>query len=390
MQVSFCRIVALFAILALISSAGESQAQMMYPGAGYPGQQAGMMPAGGGYPIQQTGMYNPVDQYGCTESGNCTSAPCGCPSGCSSDCCGPSCGQKSCCGFYSGAGMHYLKPHWKTNPAYLESQTIGGVSLSEQIDFNYNAEAAPLVYAGFRDQCGLGILGRAWWFDGNDQFNLINSGTVALESASPLGLGNTSTTAGDSLFYTSSLSMKVVDLLGTYQQSYGRLCLDYGFGARYARVQQRFTHGEDPLADDMIDGVNSVHTFEGVGPSFSFEGRYALTNCFKLLAGMRYSLLYGQSNQFAESIVNSALSAQRRQANDDLLLVFEMELGAEYSKCCGHCEFFIDAAFVAQVWEGAGNSANNDIITVLVDPEVSDKNADLGLWGLRTTIGVRF
>ena len=58
-------------------------------------------------------------------------------------------------------------------------------------------------------------------------------------------------------------------------------------------------------------------------------------------------------------------------------------------------EFYLSAALVSQVWQGAGNSANDDYIEIIdddFDEEMpsANKDADLGLWAFRTEAGVRF
>jgi hypothetical protein len=304
------------------------------------------------------------------------------------DCCPSACCD---CGWYVGAGGYFLAPSWTTNPAFATSVASGGVTNTTQTDFNYDLSVAPLLWIGYRGPNCLGFEARAWWLDESESIELTNAGGgIAINSAAPLGLRNTSTTAGDELTFDSSLEMDVLDLLGTYQSQMGIVTVDLGAGIRYARIEQQYHHTEDPAASALIDAIDSTSSFEGLGPTLALGGRFAATGRLTLLADLRYSILFGDFDQRATSTSDNVLVATRTYTTDDFLQVAEVELGAQYLLPRDCWDFFFDAAFVAQVWQGTGNSANNEIITVLVDPEVSDKDADLALIGFRLAGGVRF
>jgi hypothetical protein len=306
-----------------------------------------------------------------------------------------SCGAKNCgptsccdCGWYVGAGAYFLVPNWKTNPAFATS-TNGGVTEASQTDFDYDLSFAPLVWIGYRGPSCFGFEARAWWYDDSETINLTNDGVTAIGSASPLGLENLSTTAGDELTFNSSLEIDVVDIIGTYTRQFGIATVDLGTGIRYARVEQQYHHTETP-ANAEVDAIDSIHSMEGAGPTFALRGRAALTDRVTLLADFRYSLLFGDFRQRAVSTVNNAVSQVRTYASDDFLGITEIELGGEYLIPSDRVDFFVDGAFVVQYWQSAGNSANNDIIIVSVDTEASDKNCDMAMIGFRLGGGVRF
>jgi hypothetical protein len=265
------------------------------------------------------------------------------------------------------------------------------VAITSQTDFEYGLSGAPLVWFGYRGPSCLGFEFRAWWFHDSETIELTNAGAgLVINSAAPLGVRNTSTTAGDSLLFASSLDIDVVDFMGSYQARFGLGTLDLGAGVRYSRVEQQYRHVEDPAANALLDAVESSHAFEGVGPILALRGRAAVTQRLTALADLRYSVLYGDFDQQAIGTNDNVVTVNRTHSTIDFLSIAEIELGAEYVLPRDRVEFFVDGAFVAQVWQGAGNAANNDGITVLVDPEVSDKNADMALIGLRLGGGVRF
>jgi hypothetical protein len=306
-------------------------------------------------------------------------ADCACPSACCD------------CGWYVGVGGYVLEPSWTSNPAFARSAAVGGVAQTTQTDFAYGLSFAPLFWIGYRGESCLGFEARGWWFDDEERIELTNpGGGVAINSAAPLGIRNTSTTAGDVLAFGSSLEIDVLDLLGTYQAQFAMGTLDLAAGIRYARVEQQYFHVEDPAASALVDRVFSAHSFEGVGPALALRGRAPVGPSLALLADLRYSVLFGDFDQRARNIADNVVIANRFHSTDDFLSIAEIELGAEYLVPLARVDLVLDGAFVAQVWQGAGNSANNDGITVLVDPEVADKNADLALFGFRLGAAVRF
>jgi hypothetical protein len=291
------------------------------------------------------------------------------------------------CGWYVGAGVYYLTPNWSTNPAYASTRVITGVSETRQNDFNYGPSVVPLVWFGYRGEGRLGFEARAWSYDDSESVGLTNEGGgMAVNSAAPLGTRNTSTTAGDTLTFDSALRVDVFDLLGTYQGQVGKAILNWGAGFRRSKIKQEYNHLEDPAANDLLDRVNSAHEFEGAGPIFAFRGKVAFTERFSAQADLRYAILFGDFDQRSQLTNDNVLVLNREYSTDDTLSVAEIEIGAEYA----FSRFFVKGAVVGQIWPGAGNSANNDVITVLIDPEVADTNADMAFVGLQLAAGVRF
>jgi preprotein translocase subunit SecA len=96
--------------------------------------------------------------------------------------------------------------------------------------------------------------------------------------------------------------------------------------------------------------------------------------------------------QRRDAYAADVLTDVNRQSNQDFRPVTEVEFGVDYALCGGCWEWYVQAAFVAQLWQGAGNSANSDPLQLngrILDAS-SDKNADLLLYGLRLEMGLRF
>jgi hypothetical protein len=295
-------------------------------------------------------------------------------------------------GVYAGMGAYFIKPVWNTNPAFNAQVPVGGATASVQRDFDYDTDIAPLFFFGASNcASGLGVQGRAWRFEDETDIAGVNSGAVSVDSAGPLGVGgNNSVTAGDALFFGSSLEIDVIDMLGTWALQSNRVTTQFGAGVRYANIEQSYLHFEVPAAAVLVDAIATQHEFEGFGPTIAMENRVPLLGGLSLLADFRASHLFGDSEQVAVQVVDNAVANVGFQNNDAARTIYEMELGGELASQMGRFQVFGQGAFVTQYWQGAGNSANSDLIAPGATDENADKNADLTLYGFRATAGVRF
>lgn len=291
-----------------------------------------------------------------------------------------------------GGGFYILQPHFKNNPAVTVSRTNPdtGILNITQTDFSYDASIAPYAWIGASMCNGFGARARVFHFDDTVSLDRINDGLTAIDSAAPLGLQNLSTTAGDRLVFSTSLNMLVVDIEGTHTAKANGWDMTFSGGVRWARLQQTYNHSETPLGGE-VDAVDSEHTFSGAGPIVGIELRRALgCSGFSLFGSARGAVLFGSGDQDASQRVDNELSTTASVSHDDVLAVTELELGAEYARDMGRYRLFVQAGFVGHVWFGAGNGANNEMIPVLVDPEVSDNSTNLGLIGGRLSIGIQY
>jgi hypothetical protein len=292
-------------------------------------------------------------------------------------------------GLSVGGGVYVLYPHWETNPAYTVAKDTGVIQIRQE-DFSYNPGVAPLAWVSYTTCSGLGARARAWRFDESSSISIVNDGNSTYDSAAPLGLQNQSSTAGDRLTYASDLQISVVDLEVIQDLNLGLWNLRIAAGGRYAHMSQSYTHIEVPI-NTQVDAISSGHQFRGGGPTVAVEVRRQLGCCGLALYGSaRGSLLFGTGKQQAFQVVNNNLDTVASTSRDDLLPVSELELGAEFGRQMGHCRLYVQAAVVGQVWYGAGNAANNELIPILVDPEVSDNSSNFGLFGGKLVVGVDF
>ncbi|MFN0021155.1 MAG: Lpg1974 family pore-forming outer membrane protein [Pirellulaceae bacterium] len=300
--------------------------------------------------------------------------------------------EECCCprgGWVGGAGVYVIKPHWTTNPAFATTVTSGAVNIDSQTDFPYSYYATPLVWFGYVGENGLGARTRFWLFDQSSTLTRTNDGNVTYISAAPLNYLNSSSTAGDSLTFTSGLDVDVVDFELTQTFQVGAFTGQLSAGGRYTRIQQSYHHVETPQSglDDIVD---SSHSFDGFGPSLGAEVKRSLLNSgFSLYANGRGSLLFGKSSQQATNINNSAITNIGSFSNWDVMPTMETELGILWERDTDRGRLFLDAGVVGIAFFGAGNAANNQILLNSTDDQ-ADKNATLGFFGFKFAAGMSY
>jgi len=290
-----------------------------------------------------------------------------------------------------GLGFYYIQPHYETNPAYTFSITAqDGTSQVRQNDFDYDYDFAPILWLGWANCDGFGFRARTWWYENDASTQLTNDGTFSIDSAAPLGLQNTSTTAGDVLLFSTDIKIRVYDLEATQSYNVGGWNLLLAGGVRYAHLSQSYNHLEAPL-NGQVDAISSGSTFKGFGPTVALEVRRDLGNTGLTIYGSaRGSVLFGNSSQDSSQVVNNVPDAFASTSRDDVLPITELEIGAEWGYNLGRGRLFAQGALVGQVWHGAGNAAQNEMIPVLVDPEVSDNSSNLGLFGIKLAVGINY
>jgi hypothetical protein len=322
-------------------------------------------------------------------------------------CCHPEpCKQKHCC-LVGGAGVYYVRPYWENNPAVA---TFTGLSIASEQDFDYQYEVAPYAWAGYVSEGGLGVRGRAFYYDYNaDNLTLTDaSNTVQLVTASPLGLGiftQGTAGAGETLTIDSSLRLKYVDLEITQQFQIGSWWLLISGGGRWGEIAQNYDATLDDQADDLQTvAIRSGHSFRGAGPTVAFEARRAFCCGFALYGSARGALLIGdhKQNAFLLSIDgDNDADSDLLFANSDeksTLPVTELEVGCEFGKEIRGARLFVQAAVVNHTWFGAGNATNTaSAITVSGDDfdsffitDARDERANLSLFGGKLVIGINY
>lgn len=299
---------------------------------------------------------------------------------------------QECCrsgGWVGGVGAYVIKPHWTTNPAFATSLTSGGATIDSQTDFAYSYYASPLVWLGYVGENGFGVRTRFWLFDQSATTTFTNDGTATFISAAPLNYLNSSSTAGDVLTFTSGLDVDVFDFEVTRTFESCGFSGQISAGGRYTRIEQTYLQVEAPLSG-LNDVVDSIHEFDGFGPSIGAEVRRSIMGSgVSLYANGRGSILFGKSSQQATNINNNVITNFGTYANWDVVPTLETDLGILWQQDSGRGRLFVDAGVVGMAFFGAGNAANNQLLINSTDDQ-ADKSATLGFFGFKCAAGMSY
>jgi hypothetical protein len=312
---------------------------------------------------------------------------------------------------YGLAGVSVLRSNISERQAFgITSSAIaqnGGVNVNNLVqrqDFSPGVEVTPLLILGAMNNDGVGVRGRFWYFQEEDEAltaNTDRAGNVAVVSAlnapfqvisssSPGGVVPAPTGAGalaagigaDAIQATHNFRAFVIDLEGTRYLESGPWSLIASAGVRYARLEQdygflRTNAGTDGITtfDTDTEYLNARHKFEGAGPTLSTEvWRDLGFGGLSIYSGARGSLLVGR-HSFRNELQSRALVTTFGGTIDNsvttvgttgttrLVPVGELELGAQYTRNLGSAIFIARASLQAQTWFDAGNisSTNNNI-----------------------------
>jgi hypothetical protein len=309
-----------------------------------------------------------------------------CNSGCDS-CCDTCCdmGCDTCCGtgcgWVAGVGVMYVKPHWDSNPAIVDLQD----DTIEFIDFDHDFEAAPLAWVGYVGDTGFGVRARWFEFDHSTNLEFTADGNQATPFIFPLGL-LLEFPAGFDVAARSNLNLDVYDFEATQSLSHGCWTWLGSAGVRYLHISQRYDLQLSPTPTvPTITAYESSHSFNGVGPTLSLEGRRAV-GCTGLsfYGNARGSILFGDSEYVAQ-IPDGEDTFFLRQSSWAPVSIVELELGADYRVPVGCAMFFARGGLVGQLWQGVGNAAAIDSSGI-----PADRSSNLGLYGLKSEIGIAY
>lgn len=318
------------------------------------------------------------------------------------DCCdGGICGRSDPRGgFFMLGGFTFMQPRWQNNPAMVTIAGGGAPPLAfGQQNFNFNPTFSPNVYAGYTLPNGFGGRAHWWWFDQSANANATTDGTVTLNSATPLGLGIASATAGYSLVTRALLEVNVIDGEAITELQLGRWNVLLGGGARYARLSQRYEAWENDAVGGNLKTLISSSRQEGVGPTVVAETARRLGDFGLGLYSMgRGSVLFTRATQNAsQSDVVLGPIAAADVGENDVLPIAEIEAGIDYAQAIGRLRLFLRLGAAAQFWFGAGNSSNSNTTAAggggpgggAVIPNPQSRN-NLTFFGLNFMTGFQF
>ncbi|QDU95831.1 Lpg1974 family pore-forming outer membrane protein [Lignipirellula cremea] len=284
--------------------------------------------------------------YSTTLPGNagCASAGNGCCDGggnncCDSGCCGSGCGGGNCCcrSWYVGAEMPLLK-------VYDTSISIPGFGLSTP---EYDHQPAFRGWAGTEWGNGVGSRVRFFWFEDST-------------GPSPLIAG---------LSLGQATEIYTVDLEMTQRGRFAGWDLMAFGGVRIGGIDQTLS------ATIGGGAVDISRDFDGAGLTFGVGFERKLRGCWKAYGNARASVLYGESDIDVALTPGGPALPGIVKLDDDLVKVYEINVGVEYSRNTRYGRAFGRVGIESQVWE------TSSILLGIGDNEV-------GLFGPTFAIGL--
>lgn len=260
-----------------------------------------------------------------------------------------------CCsapGWFAGADLAVLKP-------YFGGGVLFGGDLQGSPTFDYYA--TPRLYVGHRGPSDMGLRMRYWTFD---------------QAADPLVLADD---FGSTTTLTSALDIQTLDLEVTKVLFVSGVHWDLGAGVRYGRVESRRTFqalNEPPVPD--LTGIKELD-FEGLGMTFSIEGRNQIGNSNLSVVGtLRASLLVGDQDLYAESRIEEQMFQFDGSFRDKMVPIIEPQVGLEWVMPTKRGRLFLRAMIEGQWWTNAV-TAVFDTGEVVMTQEVNAE--DIGFIG---------
>ena len=277
------------------------------------------------------------------------------------------------CGWAFGFTWVFLKPHFGANDAFFTASPTGSGFNTTNQEFSYSLDLSPRLFLEWVAPNDLGF--RVTWFsfdnDADTAQGAVNSPGFIRRPFSPTEYPGGRITAGN------NVSLNVLDFDLTQRLRVRRSLLNVGGGLRLADYEHNYSSTISNPAYGSLAG-NAARQFSGIGPTVFAEWRRPIgATRFSLLASIRGSMLYGESETTAFERRPGGSTWNYHAENDDFVAVGETQLGGEWSAWISQRSvLFVQAAFETQYWMGVGTAF--------------DEDDDLGLIGLNTTVGLEW
>ncbi len=300
-----------------------------------------------------------------------SSNPCHCQTGPNGGC---SCQR---CGWYGGAGIVWVKPHFKEAFEYSET-TIPppynekGTQTQILIPFEYHHNATGRYWLGFKNKNQMGIRANYWRFNrGGSSFsqsfldtssgNLVVYGAHAVNIMFPANIATT--IPGQILETQNRLKTDIFNLYGTYDTVYNGIEVSAAAGLRFAKLKQNIWASVFFEGAPQDQSLEWFRQFKGVGPSVSIEGKKRLAcTRFSAVASGGGGLLFG-----TKEIQRTVIGDQTRPFDvqtpstlsfneaDEVVGIGELGLGLEWSVTLPQgCQLNLRGTYEGQLWSEGG------------------------------------
>jgi hypothetical protein len=317
-----------------------------------------------------------------------------------------------------GIGVYFIQPVFSSNPAFLTKTTLATTPPQTQTrttDFNWNLEAAPQFWLGYRLGNDCLVRARYWNFDASsDGISVVHpvdpagtDTTVATLGAVPIVATTlTAGNASDVLAINSALRLNVFDLEFARGIIINHWTLEGSVGVRYADLEQTYqadllNAGNPALGFVRVERhQRETNRFRGAGATISGEIKCLLTGGLSLFGNARGSFLFGRSEQEAtQQFVAATEQLFSAEGSRDLFVpVGELELGVEWAYTGRCARWSLQAGIVGQSWWNGGSAtvppggtfASSEIGAPANSSVFQSSTSNLNFGGFSLRLGVQF
>lgn len=330
--------------------------------------------------------------------------------------CDQGCNSNKNCGFFIGAGIYFARPVFSSNPAFVSSvtqtTTDPNTTVTTTQDFNWNYQASPKAWIGYVADCGWGVQFSFWHFQSDpatlilehpaDQPGVQTFGSTL--GALPIPVrSNFPPIPADVIHIDSSLLLDTYDMeviwIGGYERGYTK----FGAGARYAYLRQNYFASLINTGNPPNFFQSEQNQFAGAGPTVSGEVGCRVWRRFGLYGNGRFSLLFGESSQYATQSQTGVTPGLNFTSNNQKMVtipVGEIELGVNWIADWNRCRFIVKTGFAAQMWWDAGSasippggnfsSLGSQSPQGVFFPVSTATNSNLGFLGWTFSMGINY
>ncbi len=251
-------------------------------------------------------------------------------------------------GFFAGAKAIYLTPYFETDILGADENAGANNSL-EIFSFDWDGGGAYKAWVGYETPQGLGVSVSHMGLNHSTSFVRAEPAGGQIQVHFDTDQDDASIYVDGALDAKESLKMNVTDFDVWQKVKLPNLMLRYGAGARYANIKRNY-YAFETGGDEFI---NFDHSFNGFGPSLSYEVEVPLPRPgFSLYNSAKGTLLFGEhKSAYRGEIVGSD---QGFNNSPGIVPTLDTELGIQWRGYAGSGELTIRAGLEAQAWVNGG------------------------------------
>ncbi len=279
-------------------------------------------------------------------------------------------------GFYAGADYLYLRPSFEDATAFGRAEGLNGgpPASADLVNFNFNYQSAPRIFAGWRLDNSASIQFTYWNFDTTNQQRVsVDQPGQAIILLS--GDSEPFTNIGDRILssFSTRFNMYDIDFMRPLVFSQGAWLFTPTIGARILDYQRALSSYASDGSGNLY-GFGDLQTrFVGAGPRVGIQARryFGAARRFSLFANADGSVMIGAQNtdfRFSTGNGESILVSSNPSSN---LTIAAIEVGGTWRATRG---LNLSAGWLFQQWIGTN--------TLPVNLPFSNQGGNMSLDGL--------